>query len=279
MTTGRVFVSHHHGDVAFCRPFVEGLRAHGLDVWYDETNLLAGALRERIEAVLQTCEHFVVVLSPGAVASKWVNAEIDAALELERTGKLRTFLPVIGVACEVPLLLQRYKRIGGPANTGVSVEEAVQQTVAALMAQSAPLPLPATNASGPPPASAGRPGHNDGIIVTGGTINAGALAVGAHARAIQHLSQADQALARRGWVAIQQQLDALARAIATQQAALTDSDEVERLLDAVAQELTKDRPNGAMLRVIVQGLAARLGSSGVLAAAVDALGEALAALF
>src|SRR5262249_4330733 len=39
----RVFVSHSHQDNAFCRAFVDDLRAHGLDIWYDEQGISAGA--------------------------------------------------------------------------------------------------------------------------------------------------------------------------------------------------------------------------------------------
>ncbi len=34
-----VFVSHAHADNALCDQYVTALRARGLDVWYDRTNM------------------------------------------------------------------------------------------------------------------------------------------------------------------------------------------------------------------------------------------------
>src|SRR5581483_5022825 len=111
MAASRIFVSHSHADTPFCREFVNGLRGHGFDVWYDEHNLGWGALRATIEREMPLCQHFVAILSPTAVASEWVNTEIDAALELLQEGTLRSFTFVVAERCTVPLLLRRWKRI------------------------------------------------------------------------------------------------------------------------------------------------------------------------
>lgn len=110
-SASRVFVSHSHQDNAYCREFVAGLRVHGYAVCYDEHNLGWGALRPTIEQELPKCAHFVAILSPAAVASEWVNTEIDAALDLLGKRVLHTFTFVVAAACEVPLLLRRWKRI------------------------------------------------------------------------------------------------------------------------------------------------------------------------
>jgi formylglycine-generating enzyme required for sulfatase activity len=125
----RAFVSHSHADNVYCRQFVEGLRRCGLEVWYDEHNLGWGALRQVIERELQAREHFIAILSPAAVASDWVNAEIDAALFLLGRGQLRSFLLVTAAPCDVPLLLQRYKRIEAPGGQGYAPGEAAIRTV------------------------------------------------------------------------------------------------------------------------------------------------------
>ena len=109
----RVFVSHSHTDAVYCRKMVQALREAGMDVWYDEHNLGAGKLRREIERELLSREHFIVILSPSAVESRWVEAEIDGALSLLYDGKIRTFLPVIAEKCEIPVLLRGYKFISG----------------------------------------------------------------------------------------------------------------------------------------------------------------------
>jgi formylglycine-generating enzyme required for sulfatase activity len=82
-TPPRVFVSHSHSDNEFCRRLVADLRAAGADVWYDEHNLGWGELRREIERQMPTRPYFVVILSPDAVQSDWVNREIDGALDLQ----------------------------------------------------------------------------------------------------------------------------------------------------------------------------------------------------
>jgi hypothetical protein len=283
MGASSTFVSHNHTDIGFCRPFVDGLRAAGLDVWYDETNLLAGAIREKIESTLAACEHFVVVLSPAAVASKWVNAEIDAALDLERSGRLRTFLPVVAVTCDMPLLLRRYKCVSGPGYTALPVDEAVRQTVTALTAPGTS-PVLATGASTLPspsvspssPATSGTPAayRNEGIMVSGGTVNAGALAVGRDAHAEAHLVRADQALAEKGWQEIRVQLDALVSVVATRNTTGADTEEAAQLLEAVAQELSKEQPSRVALNALLQGLTGKVPLEAV--AGVLALRRAVA---
>ncbi len=120
MATPQVFVSHSHTDNEYCRAFVAALR-QGLGdenaVWYDEHNLGWGALRQAIDRELLQRQHFIAILSPPAVASEWVNIEIDAALSLLRKGSMQTLQFVTAVSCDVPPTLERYKRIeraGGP---------------------------------------------------------------------------------------------------------------------------------------------------------------------
>lgn len=161
MPAARVFVSHSHKDNAYCRAFVDALRGLDVNAWYDEHNLGWGALRQVIERELQTREHFVAILSPASVASDWVNAEIDAALELLRDGHLKTFVFVLADSCTVPLLLRRYKRVEGPGGVPVPAPQAAVR-VARLIAspegsppaqsQSAPTPRPASAAPAIPPA-------------------------------------------------------------------------------------------------------------------------------
>ncbi len=94
MATPQVFVSHSHTDNEYCRAFVAALREALGDenaVWYDEHNLGWGALRQVIDRELQQRQHFIAILSPAAVASEWVNIEIDAALSLLRNGVCRPF--------------------------------------------------------------------------------------------------------------------------------------------------------------------------------------------
>ena len=80
----RIFLSHSSKDHEFCVRLVDDLRRILGDddaVWYDAHGGLHGgdAWWHKIEHELNTRTTFIVVLSPDAVASAWVNDEIDIA--------------------------------------------------------------------------------------------------------------------------------------------------------------------------------------------------------
>jgi TIR domain len=111
---------------------VQGLLAHGIDVWYDEHDLSEGVIRDKIEQELASRNHFIVVLSPAAVQSRWVSRECNAALDLEDEGQLTTLLPVIAEPCTIPLMLRGYMRIQRPDGGALSPEEAANQVARVL---------------------------------------------------------------------------------------------------------------------------------------------------
>lgn len=102
----RVFISHSHQDAAFSERIATDLIAAGLDVWYDELHMGVGHLAPAIEHELMSRETFLLVLSPAALASQWVQSEWYAAWELLGQDKIRTFIPIIAERCEIPLLLR-----------------------------------------------------------------------------------------------------------------------------------------------------------------------------
>src|SRR5271165_973531 len=78
----RIFVSHNRHDASWCREFVAEVRTTEADVWYDEHNLGYGRLMPKIEAELRSRPIVIGILSPIAVKSKWVQREINAAINL-----------------------------------------------------------------------------------------------------------------------------------------------------------------------------------------------------
>jgi len=64
-------------DRQFVDRLVDVLRRHGTPVWYSETNIRgAQQWHDKIGAALRRCDWFVLVLSPDAAASKWVEREL-----------------------------------------------------------------------------------------------------------------------------------------------------------------------------------------------------------
>ena len=79
-----LFVSHSSRDDAFGLKLVKDLRREfGGDeaVWYDSEGGLYGgdSWWRRIVSVLDTCDVFVIIISPNSMTSKWVLKELDIA--------------------------------------------------------------------------------------------------------------------------------------------------------------------------------------------------------
>lgn len=75
-----IFVSHASQDREWCRCFVTTLRQAGLDVWYDEHDIQGGAdWYNTIQQQLLARDCFLLILSPDAWNSKWVQRELELA--------------------------------------------------------------------------------------------------------------------------------------------------------------------------------------------------------
>jgi hypothetical protein len=116
---------------------------------------------------------------------------------------------------------------------------------------------------------------NEGIYMTGGTINAEQIAVGRKARATKIVSSANQALEQKGLQEVRDKLDELVNALTTHADALDNPDEVLDSAEVVAEELSKDKPNKLTLTAILSGIASSVQSVAAIATAVDALKHAI----
>jgi hypothetical protein len=82
---GYVFVSYHRSDVDYVDRLVTHLEAAGVEVWIDRGDIQPGARYRRvIEQAINDCDAFLIVLSPRAKTSDWVENELDWA---EQQGK------------------------------------------------------------------------------------------------------------------------------------------------------------------------------------------------
>ncbi len=80
-----VFLSHSSADHGFATELTEVLRRHGIPVWYSNTDPKgAQQWHDEIGEALQRCDWFVLLLSPDAVASKWVKRETLFSLQQNR---------------------------------------------------------------------------------------------------------------------------------------------------------------------------------------------------
>ncbi len=108
-----VFISHAHADNARCASIAEKLRARGLDVWIDLTNMQQGHdLGSEIGDQLERRTAFVLMVTAASNASHWVRQERGAYNDLANTmstrfvdGVARMILPV-RLSDEVPAILR-----------------------------------------------------------------------------------------------------------------------------------------------------------------------------
>jgi hypothetical protein len=102
-----VFISHTHVDKPFVRRIGADLAALGARVWIDDAELNIGdSLMGRIAAAIDEMEFLVVVLSPDAVASTWVQQELELAMSSQLAEKKVKTLPLLYRPCQIPCFLR-----------------------------------------------------------------------------------------------------------------------------------------------------------------------------
>lgn len=103
MTIPRIFVSHSHTDDVFGQRLIADLRTIlGEEaVWYDANGLRGGdEWWNNILAEITARDTFIILLSPEALGSKWVNDEITIAWRQKNTIGKR-ILPLLVLPCLV----------------------------------------------------------------------------------------------------------------------------------------------------------------------------------
>jgi hypothetical protein len=138
----RVFISHSSTDTPFCERLADALRGVGFDVWIDRTKLKSGPLLSTIVEALKHSPIFIVVLSPEALSSKWVEDECQWAYHHYRhtsNQDVQVILPVVAKTIrpeDVWTFLAQFKRI--EAGNGVAYPEdgAIRQTIQSLQSAS-----------------------------------------------------------------------------------------------------------------------------------------------
>jgi tetratricopeptide (TPR) repeat protein len=109
----KVFLSHSSKDDRFVREFAEYLERDGeIKTWADHHDIGPGQpFVSKIEAGLVDVDAVLVVLSPDAVQSQWVDREWKAAM-----GAGISVAPVLCKACKVPSLLAGLDRFDATKN-------------------------------------------------------------------------------------------------------------------------------------------------------------------
>jgi toxoflavin biosynthesis protein ToxD len=136
MAPPKILVSHCNSDDAYCREFVMALRqslGSKEAVWCPEHHMIWGKLRGRIiKAELANCQHFIAILSPTAIRSKWVYDVAAAVVELWQCNSILSIQCVIASPCGVPVLLSTFKRVVNVGGQPYPPQEAAAQALAVI---------------------------------------------------------------------------------------------------------------------------------------------------
>lgn len=119
----KVFLSYAPEDRDVAQPLAADLRSGGYDVYPD------AHWPERVEAAMRQAEAFIVLLSPAAVASPFVEQEIKLALVSEHLAN--RVIPVVVGASSIPWILEEMEpiRVSRRSRTlGTTVLERLQRS-------------------------------------------------------------------------------------------------------------------------------------------------------
>jgi nucleotide-binding universal stress UspA family protein len=79
-TTGHVFISYGREDQAYARDLAADLRAHGLGAWMDDRIDFGDRWWQTIVQAVRASAAVIVVMTPAAEQSEWVERELMLAL-------------------------------------------------------------------------------------------------------------------------------------------------------------------------------------------------------
>ncbi|MGI0494900.1 hypothetical protein ACN4EG_24210 [Alkalinema pantanalense CENA528] len=120
--------------------------------------------------------------------------------------------------------------------------------------------------------------NNQGIVVTGGSLTGGSIAVGQNAQAIQTVYNLASDLQAEGKPDIAQALKDLLQAIEIHGADLEDREELTQVVQQIAEELKKEKPSKITLKGLLGGVKDAVGTVVEIAEKVGALQGAIGLL-
>jgi hypothetical protein len=106
----KVFISYSSRDKDFARKLANDLRELDHEVWLDEWVIKVGdSIVQKIEEGLSDAEFLVLILTPDAVSSGWVEREWASKYWEEVQSSRMSLLPALLRDCEIPILLRPKK--------------------------------------------------------------------------------------------------------------------------------------------------------------------------
>ena len=85
-----IFVSYSHKDTGYAHALADNLQSMGFNVWIDGRLDYGSQWPHEIQAQLDSCDAFIVIMTPRAFASEWVQSELQRAKR-----KLKPIFPML----------------------------------------------------------------------------------------------------------------------------------------------------------------------------------------
>ncbi|MFN8411196.1 MAG: SUMF1/EgtB/PvdO family nonheme iron enzyme [Anaerolineales bacterium] len=87
---GHIFISYSHKDTEYAHRLAENLQSMGFNVWIDARLDYGSQWPLEIQKQLDSCDAFIVIMTPRAFASEWVQSELQRAKR-----KLKPIFPLL----------------------------------------------------------------------------------------------------------------------------------------------------------------------------------------
>ncbi|MBK8899622.1 MAG: TIR domain-containing protein [Anaerolineaceae bacterium] len=107
----QIFISHAHQDAEVAQRLAQDLAAHGYAIWIAPDSIRPG--EKWVEAINRGLEEsgiFVLLLSPDAVASRWVQLETNVAITYTHEDEMKLY-PLMLKTCRIPALWRAFQHI------------------------------------------------------------------------------------------------------------------------------------------------------------------------
>jgi hypothetical protein len=80
----KIFISYNRNDRDYASRLYENLKAHGFDAWFYDLLTPGEAFDNTIHRKLEECDAVIAILTPQAISSPTIEAEIRRAKELNK---------------------------------------------------------------------------------------------------------------------------------------------------------------------------------------------------